>query len=232
MNLLYLVRHAENVANVTLEFSSLKVDYSLTEKGILQARQTGSYFQGKGIDEIYCSPLKRARETGEIIAEMLGLKAVVMENFREIQVGDLEGLPVSKELWDIHDRIFIDWIYHKPASKFPHGDDYHSLWGRMRTGVEQILTGKSGKKIMIVGHGGMFTATLQDLCPGTDRETLLKSFTGNCSITEIEMEPLDGTPRGRLIAWASCAHLSGWAANLVPGMPEDGTYLQNGASKP
>ncbi len=38
---LFLVRHGENPANLTKEFSYRKVDYPLTKKGQLQARQTG-----------------------------------------------------------------------------------------------------------------------------------------------------------------------------------------------
>ena len=37
MNRIYLVRHGENTANLTKEFSHRRVDYSLTPKGILQA---------------------------------------------------------------------------------------------------------------------------------------------------------------------------------------------------
>ncbi len=82
MNTIYLIRHGENKANLTREFSCKKVDYPLTPKGIIQAQQTAEYFRDKHIDEIYASPLKRARETAEIIAEALGLKVVVMEQFR------------------------------------------------------------------------------------------------------------------------------------------------------
>src|SRR5689334_15064805 len=91
MNSLYLVRHGENWANITREFSHKKVDYSLTPKGILQAQQTAELFKSKQIDEIYASPLKRARETAEIIAQALGLDVVVVEHFREVNVGALEG---------------------------------------------------------------------------------------------------------------------------------------------
>jgi probable phosphoglycerate mutase len=34
MNTIYLVRHGENPANLTKEFSCRHVDYPLTEKGI------------------------------------------------------------------------------------------------------------------------------------------------------------------------------------------------------
>jgi broad specificity phosphatase PhoE len=37
MTRVYLVRHGENKANITKEFSSRKVDYPLTPKGRLQA---------------------------------------------------------------------------------------------------------------------------------------------------------------------------------------------------
>ena len=60
MNTLYLVRHGENRANLTKQFSYKTVDYPLTPKGVLQAQQTAEFFQDKQIDEIYASPLKRA----------------------------------------------------------------------------------------------------------------------------------------------------------------------------
>ena len=59
-NTIYLVRHGENLANITKEFSHRLVDYSLTPKGIIQAEQTAAYFRDFHIDEIYSSPLKRA----------------------------------------------------------------------------------------------------------------------------------------------------------------------------
>ncbi len=42
---IYLVRHGENVANLTKEFSHRKVDHSLTPKGRLQAEQIAAYFK-------------------------------------------------------------------------------------------------------------------------------------------------------------------------------------------
>ncbi len=97
-NTIYLVRHAENTANLTKEFSHRLVDYSLTPKGILQAQQTAEYFTDKNIDEIYSSPLKRARETADIIAQKLHLPVGVVEQFREVNVGSLEGRPPTPKI--------------------------------------------------------------------------------------------------------------------------------------
>ncbi len=90
MNLVYLLRHGENTANLTKEFSCRKIDYSLTPRGILQAQQTAAFFQSQAIDAIYASPLKRAAETAAIIADALALPVTTIEELREIDVGPLE----------------------------------------------------------------------------------------------------------------------------------------------
>jgi broad specificity phosphatase PhoE len=70
---IYYVRHGENIANITREFSHKKVDYSLTEKGTKQAEATAGALEEKRICSIYCSPLKRAIETADVIGKRLGL---------------------------------------------------------------------------------------------------------------------------------------------------------------
>ena len=76
MTVLFLVRHGENVANITKEFSHRLVDYDLTDKGRLQASQTADYFRSLSknvsIDAMYSSPLKRAMQTADIVSEVWG----------------------------------------------------------------------------------------------------------------------------------------------------------------
>ncbi len=219
---LYLVRHGENYANLTKEFSYKKVDYSLTAKGQLQARQTAEYFKHKQIQEIYSSPLKRAVETARIIAEPLGLHVVTMEQFREINVGDLEGQPVSAELWALNDRIYHDWFDGRPDSSFPGGEDYYTLARRMKEGISRIIAGKTERTIMIVSHGGIITATLRELVPGVDMQRIHQKPSENCSITHIALRPAAGAFDGQLVEFAACAHIHGPAAQFVPGVPRPG----------
>lgn len=223
MNTLYLVRHGENTANLTKEFSHRLIDYSLTPKGVLQAQQTGEFFKDKPIDAIYCSPLKRAIETAEIIGQAIGLRPVVIEHFREVNVGMLERLGGSAETWATHDSTVRAWFSGQPDLTFPEGENYHMLLARMRSGVEEALQGVDGKHIVVVGHGGIFTFTLKDICREIDLATLIAQPNHNCSITEIEMRQVDQGFEGVLKSWASYAHLSGEAAALVPGHP---TYEQ------
>lgn len=219
MNRLYLIRHGENLANLTLEFSHRKVDYSLTPKGVLQARQTAEFFRQKAIDGIYSSPLKRALETAQIIAAPLNLPVVPLEAFREVNVGDLEGQKPTLALWKRHNAIVDGWRSGHPEIGFPNGEDYPTLIARTRAGYEQILSGRDGCSFIIVGHGGIFSFAFHDLCTSVDWSAN-KGGIPNCSISEIDAGMIRGELVMRLLSYASVSHLSGEAAQLVSGGPD------------
>lgn len=227
MNRVYLVRHGENPANLTKEFSYRRVDYPLTEKGQLQAWQTGRYLLSKNIQAIYTSPLKRAVESAKIISKVLDLNFEVIENFREVNVGLLEDLPVSEENWNLHNEIIMDWIDGQRHRSFPGGENFLMLRQRMLTGLEKALENRSDQNVIILGHGGIFTLTLQEICPEVDINWLLKAENHNCSISELLVERKNGNLQGELIQWALTSHLSGKAADLVSGHPDSGAFQSN-----
>jgi broad specificity phosphatase PhoE len=217
-NRLYLVRHGENPANLTKEFSYKLVDYPLTSKGVLQAQQTADYFVNKNIHEIYTSPLQRAAQTAAIIAARLSLKVTTLENFREINVGQLEGQPPTAAVWALHNQILADWLNGQPDTTFPDGENYAMLWRRLQDGLEQIARHNHNRNIIIVGHGGIFTCALKDLCPSVDITGLLGQNFHNCAISEIMLSFEQGQLQGQLVTWATYTHLHGLAANLVSGI--------------
>ena len=217
-NTIYLVRHGENPANLTNEFSHKLVDYSLTAKGIKQAQLTAAYFKDKHIHEVYASPLKRAKETAEIIAKKFGLPVGVQEQFREVNVGDLERLPPSKENWGWHDRILQAWIAGKHETRFPGGEDYTELLARMRSGLQEITRDKTDRNIVVVCHTGIFTSTIRAICPKMDPELIKRVRNRNCAVTEIELSTENDRVVGILKSWAYAAHLD--EAELVAGSPQ------------
>jgi broad specificity phosphatase PhoE len=216
-NTIYLVRHGENPANITKEFSYRIVDYPLNARGVLQAEQTAEFFRGKPIDAIYASPLRRARQTAEIIAQVLHLPVTLLEEFREINVGDLEQRPPTVENWRAHDRVIADWYRGEYRSTFPGGENFLQLLQRIRRGLLKATHQSDGKRIIIAGHGGIFTALVKALCYNADRVEIYHGAMDNCAITEIELSAVEDVLVGNLRVWASTAHLSGAAAQLTPG---------------
>lgn len=221
MNTVYLVRHGEAESNLTHEFSYRKVDLPLTSKGRQQALQTAKAFTPQSIDEIYCSPLNRTRQTAEAIAKACGLPVTVVENFREVNVGDLEGMPDLDEAWHINFNIWNRWSQGDYSARYPGGEDWHTLFSRTVEGLCRVLDGKQDHRIVVVAHGGIITATLARLVNNLDEFALFRLPNHNCSITEARLGLSDGQIYGEMICWSDIRHLSGEAADLVPGVRED-----------
>ena len=202
----YIIRHGENLAQITREFSHRIVDHPLTERGAAQARATASRLEGKEICSIFCSPLKRAVETATIIGEALGLEPVVIEEFREVNVGALEAAGPTDENWATYNSVMKDWREGKKESRFPEGEDYRELLERVRRGLSKALGDGGCADVLIVAHGGIFLATMADICDRT--EGLDFSTWENCAVTTAEFgEPSGGPPHGRVVSWRDCSHL-------------------------
>lgn len=219
MTRLYLVRHGENIANLTKEFSHRKVDYSLTAKGVLQAEQTALYLRDKGIGAIYSSPLRRAYETAQHLADALGQEVVVVEAFRELNVGDLEDQPPTPEAWMAHNEVLRAWRRGELDVSFPGGENFLQVWQRVGAAYRQVVECHPDESVAIFAHGGVFATTVKALCPDVDIASLLRQENHNCSITAIDAELCEGKLYGQLAYWAACDHITGEAAEFVSGTP-------------
>ena len=219
MNRVYFVRHGEGQDNVARQFSCNRVDRALTERGRLQARQTAEYLAGTHIDGIFCSPMKRAHETAQIIAQRLGRQLTILEEFREVNVGDLEGQDFSDETWELYHHVTNEWYAGNAHISYPGGEDYVTLWTRMRSGLQKVIDNHSNCTFIVVGHGGIFTATLKDLCPGLQISWLQNVKYYNCAITELEVSSENGELKARILDWASDRHMSGDAITEASAIP-------------
>ena len=212
-NTVFLVRHGENRANLTRQFSHRKIDYPLTPRGRLQARQTAAYLARFPIHAVYTSPLKRAVETASFIAALHCLRVQICEHFREVDVGKLEDQPPTDANWALHDHIFSAWYAGDDTVSFPGGEDYLHLWARMQDGLRLATRSIDGRALVIVGHGGLFNATIKDLCPEIDIRQLLAKDYPNGAVSEIVLRTGDGYLRAELQRWADITQLYGEATS-------------------
>ena len=90
---LILVRHGATAWNAEGRFTS-RTDVELSPAGRAEAEAAARALAGIGIERVMCSPLLRARATGEAIAAAApGPPAVTIdERLREIDAGPFEGL--------------------------------------------------------------------------------------------------------------------------------------------
>jgi probable phosphoglycerate mutase len=193
---------------------------------VLQAEQTAEYFREKSIDALYASPLRRATQTAEIIGAAVGQPVRVLEQFRELNVGELEDRPPTVENWAEHDRVIAAWRAGRLEEPFPGGENYVTVLARMRDGMNRALAGRDGQRLVIVGHGGLFTATVGALCPEVALDAITGTTLHNCSITILEVRHDAHDLVAHLLAWGTVEHLSGPAADLVVGTPAPARLME------
>lgn len=75
MTVVYLIQHGDKQPRPG--------DPGLTEPGRMQATRTGRWLGGLGIDALWTSPMRRARETAECIAAVTGLAVQADARLRE-----------------------------------------------------------------------------------------------------------------------------------------------------
>src|SRR5205085_2324754 len=163
----YLVRHAENRANVERLMSHKVIDYSLTELGLRQAEALGRWFLDRALERVYASPLKRARETAEYIAEASGASIVEAEALRELHVGEQGGRGGAAGGRG-RDVIGAGWHQGGWGARCRGGESsrqaYARLAGSLRAAAERYPHGG----VVAVGHAGLFTTLLPRLCAVPD----------------------------------------------------------------
>lgn len=212
LNKIYFVRHGKNPANVLRIFSHKKIDYSLNSLGIEQAKACAVFFESINIDGIYSSTLKRAIETGKIIGESQALNVIPMENFLEIDAGDLEGKSIDERSLGFYHEVINDWFFGNKERKYPGGENFYQLLNRFKAGLTEITRGKTNKNFVIVSHYGALTSTLPWLCRNIDPRSFHKTKKGvtmkNCAITEIELKKTGDDLEGIMKNWAYTDHLA------------------------
>lgn len=138
-----------------------RYDSPLTETGRAQAHARAEQLRADGLraDRIITSPLRRARETAEIIGAALGAPVETDPDWLEVDNGPLAGLPfeVAAER------------YPPPAFRNPYepmcageGESDWDLHIRAARAVQNVIRRGPGQ-YLVVAHGGVLNAALRGI---------------------------------------------------------------------
>jgi broad specificity phosphatase PhoE len=148
----YLARHGETDWNKAGRWQG-HTDVALNEAGRLQAHALGQAVIARGIVQVHASDLVRARETGEIVARLLGLPAAVPDpRLRERGFGCFEGL--TRE--ECERRFPDEWQRYRAGdgTSPPGGEPRHHVIERMRAAVQALVADGVDGPRLAVSHGG------------------------------------------------------------------------------
>jgi broad specificity phosphatase PhoE len=151
---IFLARHGESDWNVQKRFQGHS-DRPLTERGREQAHALADLVGSEKIDAVYTSPLRRARETAEIVAARAGLEAVALPELREVDTGSWSGLSRA----DVEARFpegFARW--RSGGSGWEDGESYEEMAERVIGALRKIAEDHPDGRVLVISHGGPIRA--------------------------------------------------------------------------
>lgn len=142
---LYVARHGQTVWNAQNKVCGV-TDVELTEKGIEQAEKLADIVPDN-IDVIITSPLKRAIETGKIVAEKNNIPMYIEELLIEQNYGIYEGIDRKDPQFLNNKRNF--------AYRYPDGESMMQVAYRIYGFIDKIRKEYQGKNVLLISHGGV-----------------------------------------------------------------------------
>lgn len=161
MTRLFLMRHARSRMNAERRVQGW-LDSPLDGVGREQAHALGRRLRREELDALYSSPLKRALETAQIVAEMLDLPLIEDERLKERGVGAIAGLN-SQEIEERFPEWVESWRERPGAVPPPGGECHEALWGRVEEAFTDILARHPDGAVGVVTHGGVLNVYLTHL---------------------------------------------------------------------
>jgi broad specificity phosphatase PhoE len=183
--MIYLVRHGETQFNIEGRLQG-GIDLPLVASGARQASEVGNRLASL-VDPswaIWSSPLKRAHQSAEIIAERLGRDAdsiIIEDRLREVGLGDWEGLTYAQ----VEDR----WPKLAPFNSLrrawhlgcPNGESPDLAFGRLGVWLKE-----AGSTNLIVVCHGIVGSLLRGIYAKLSMDEMLSLPTAHTKIFQLD----------------------------------------------
>ena len=136
MSRIFLLRHAQSVANDKGFLAGRMDGVTLSKKGLKQREQLNQRLAGAKFDQVISSPIQRCLET---IADFHSNPEIV-EEFQEVHYGDWTG----KKFTSLNRNRAWREIHSHPASvRFPSGETLPEVQTRALAGLDKHIAKKS-----------------------------------------------------------------------------------------
>jgi broad specificity phosphatase PhoE len=154
MTQIVLTRHG-HVDWITPERFRGRADLPLTNQGLAQARAVSARIRSSwAVAAVYTSPMSRCLRTGQIIAEPLGLEALPMDAFNDIDYGEWQGLTPdeARVCWPAE----VDLWYRRPdLARIASGEGLHDVLARVVRGLRALVDHHPTETLVLVAHDGV-----------------------------------------------------------------------------
>lgn len=153
-----LIRHGKTEGNKEKRYIG-RTDQPLSEEGIAGIKENlGRY---PSVEKVYASPMKRTRQTAELIYP--GQASELVDGLREMDMGVFEG----KNHAELKNRpSYILWVATRGKISIPGGESMKDFGKRTMDAFTQLLGDMQAegiKRSAVVAHGGTIMSIVSQL---------------------------------------------------------------------
>ena len=224
---LLILRHGESHSNAAERAVALPEAEGdrLTERGRAQAEAAARWLSDRAIDRLITSPMRRARQTTEPIAEATGIEPEVDEGIHELrESAEYLALPPEEQklkrwsVWMAEHGDDPDWAP-------PGGESFNTVLGRVTAFKSRLEALPADETVLVVSHG-IFTrfflvhSLLEERFGAADVHRLWHLRTVNCGLSAFGPAERRHPADPDIAGWSCSAWMTRpWddaAASLVP----------------
>ena len=157
-----LIRHGESKAATEdnpFPLVNGQGDPELAEIGREQAEKLGQRLADHAIDAVYVTDLRRTHETAAPLCRLKGIVPGVVEDLREVHLGDWEGGLFRIMVHQNHPKV-IEMHDHQEWGVIPGAESNAEFDARVARGLNSIIEKHPDQVVAVVVHGGVIGSVL------------------------------------------------------------------------
>jgi len=199
---LVLVRHGQTALTAQKRFSGVRTDPELTPTGRDQAAALAGAVRELGpVHSVLTSPLRRARETAQVIVDRLGLPVRTDPRLLECDFGAWDGLSWAEIERDWPAEL-ARWLASTAAAP-PAGESFDAVATRVRAIKDELRRAHPSRTVELVSHVSPIKLLVGDAL-GAPVESIYRMELSAASVTVVQWYA-DGHPSLR--TFNDTAHL-------------------------
>ncbi len=145
-----LFRHGQTEWNLGERFRG-HADLSLNDTGLAQAQKIAARLKAENIAAIYSSPLRRARQTAQPLADAFHLDVQSHDGLNDIDFGALEGMTLE-EAQQAFPEVAAAWLHRPGHVKFPKGGSFKKMRTRIEGMLDELSVKHDGQTVALISH--------------------------------------------------------------------------------
>ncbi len=186
---IYFIRHGQTDWNKAGKFQG-RTDIPLNEEGRAVALLTQKAMEKIPFEAVFTSPLKRAKETAELVLGDRDIPVIEDERLIEISFGVEEGDKMDRTVENIYHFFSVPEKYIPPQK----GESFQEVRARAKSFLDELFQDEryQDSTVLVSTHGATLSGILSVIKGNPVEKYWAGGLHKNCGVTIVEVH--DGIP--------------------------------------